>query len=410
MRVFKGSFNSIKKCINSGDLFAIDQKLMNMFGFWSSNKTFNKKLYSVLLFLMIFDWIPKFNFLRKAILNKEYKAITLSIPELLITTLTFFIIQNFLLFEMKIKQLCQRLETQWKKSLLMENSEWMTIQSKTAKSFNKLSFSFKLMIYLGTFLYTVVPFSIFFFKYHLLGMKDEKFKVIMADFGFNWEQTILINICPIIVLFTSSTIAITFSLFEMLFMALINYSAAYFVFVQTKIRMLNVIMQDEVQSAEDDKMIILLKEIIIDHSVAIEFAKKLEETLSYLMLVISIVTTATVCFLTFHLSIVSEDFFGGIKITIFILVVQKDFLMFSYFGTKLMHESAGVGIEISNLPFYNIHSTKIQKYLILIMLRSQQPIGVTVGKFYHLNLKSFSEACNTILKYFTVLRKVVGKN
>ena len=84
--------------------------------------------------------------------------------------------------------------------------------------------------------------------------------------------------------------------------------------------------------------------------------------------------------------------------------------MFSYFGNKILDESAAVGTEISNLPFYNINSTKTQKYLMLIMLRSQQPIGITAAKFYHINFKSFSEACNTILKYFAVLRTVLGKN
>lgn len=170
---------------------------------------------------------------------------------------------------------------------------------------------------------------------------------------------------------------------------------------------------------------------MIFNTFCLRFAKKLEETLSYLMLILNFTTAASVCFLAFHLSFVSklkflininmlvnfinfskisEDFFDGIKIMMFILVIQKDFVMFSYFGDKLMYESVGVGIEISNLPFYNIRSTEIQKYLILIMLRSQQPIGVTAGKFYHLNLRSFSEACKLMLKYFTVLRTVMGKN
>lgn len=83
-------------------------------------------------------------------------------------------------------------------------------------------------------------------------------------------------------------------------------------------------MQDEVQSADDNKMLLLIKDIIRDHSVAIEyviiesviilinvlnflrFAKKLEEILSSLMLFISILTTGSVCFLIFRLSIVRK--------------------------------------------------------------------------------------------------------
>lgn len=181
MRSFKGSLDSIKKCITSDELFAVDNKLMKKFGFWASDEKFNWKVSSILLYLIIFDFLPKFNFFRKAITNKDYHSITLNVPELLSTTLTFLIIQNFLLFEIKIKQLIQSLETQWKKSLLIENSEWMIIQSTTAQSSNKLSFIFKLMIYSATFFYCVVPFCIFFFKYYLLGMKDEKFQIIMAE-------------------------------------------------------------------------------------------------------------------------------------------------------------------------------------------------------------------------------------
>lgn len=133
------------------------------------------------MYLLIFDYFPKFYFFRKAFVNKEYRSITLSIPELLSTTLSLFIFQNFLLFEIKIKELIQSLEIQWKKSSLIENSEWMIIQSKTAKSSNKMSFLFKLMIYSGTLFYCVVPLCIFFFKYHILGIKDEQFKVVMAE-------------------------------------------------------------------------------------------------------------------------------------------------------------------------------------------------------------------------------------
>lgn len=181
IRSLKGSFDSIKKCITSDELFAVDNKLMIKFGYWASDKKFNKKLFSILLYLVIFDFLPKFNFFRKAIANKDYRSITLNIPELLSTTLTLLIIQNFLLFEIEIKELIQSLENQWKKSLLMKNSEWMIIQSKTAKSSNILSFIFQLMIYTGTFFYCVVPICIFCFKYHLLGMKDELFKTIMVE-------------------------------------------------------------------------------------------------------------------------------------------------------------------------------------------------------------------------------------
>lgn len=77
IRNFKGSVNSIKQYITSDELFAVDNKLMIKFGFWASENKYNLKLYLILLYLLIFDFFFKFNFLRKAFVNKEYRSITL---------------------------------------------------------------------------------------------------------------------------------------------------------------------------------------------------------------------------------------------------------------------------------------------------------------------------------------------
>lgn len=69
---------------------------------------------------------------------------------------------------------------------------------------------------------------------------------------------------------TSFAIATTYSIFEMLFMSLINYCAAYFAFVQTKIRQINVLLQDGKLSSDGNEMLILIKDIIAEHSIAIE--------------------------------------------------------------------------------------------------------------------------------------------
>lgn len=92
------------------------------------------------------------------------------------------------------------------------------------------------------------------------------------------------------------------------------------------------------------------------------------------------------------------------KIVIAIVSLQSSLFMFSYFGTKLMEKSAAIGLEIANLPWYNFKSKTIITYLILIQLRAQKPIGITAGKLYIINFKSFRDICNTMYKYFAVLK------
>ena len=74
-----------------------------------------------------------------------------------------------------------------------------------------------------------------------------------------------------------------------------------------------------------------------------------------------------------------------------------------------MEESAAVGREIANLPWYNFKSKNVLKYLILIQLRAQKPIGITAGKLYFLSFQSFRDICNIMYRYFAVFNILLEK-
>ena len=46
-------------------------------------------------------------------------------------------------------------------------------------------------------------------------------------------------------------------------------------------------------------------------------------------------------------------------------------------------------IEISKLPCYKIKSIATQKYLVLMMARAQQEVGITAGKLGFMDLNSY---------------------
>ncbi len=60
---------------------------------------------------------------------------------------------------------------------------------------------------------------------------------------------------------------------------------------------------------------------------------------------------------------------------------------------------------------YNIDWNKkpqnIKKAIILIIMRSQKPVGITAAKFYYINLQTFASVLSTSLSYFMLLRKVM---
>lgn len=86
------------------------------------------------------------------------------------------------------------------------------------------------------------------------------------------------------------------------------------------------------------------------------------------------------------------------------ILIQVYVFLFSYYGTKLMDAGYKVGDEISLMSWNEIKQHKLQKFLILITLRSQRAVGIKAGKFFFVNFKSFVEGMNIIVSYISVLR------
>lgn len=60
------------------------------------------------------------------------------------------------------------------------------------------------------------------------------------------------------------------SIYNMFYAKMVNYCAAYFIFVQTKIHILNIYLQGEYLFDETNKVEILLKEIAVEYDIAIK--------------------------------------------------------------------------------------------------------------------------------------------
>ena len=97
-------------------------------------------------------------------------------------------------------------------------------------------------------------------------------------------------------------VALVFYGVEILFVNLLNSCSLYFEYIQCKIQLLILEMEDE--CFDESNLPSRFLNIIVDHEKAIEFAEKLENVINGLMLVLYSVNTIVLCFLMFEFSIV----------------------------------------------------------------------------------------------------------
>lgn len=67
---------------------------------------------------------------------------------------------------------------------------------------------------------------------------------------------------------------------------------------------------------------------------------------------------------------------------------------FSCFGTKLQKQSVKIAETVYDISWYN-NSLPLKKFVCLIMIRAQRPMGISAAKFYFISLESFAKVCFT---------------
>lgn len=149
----------------------------------------------------------------------------------------------------------------------------------------------------------------------------------------------------------------------------------------------------------------------------------IQDVMRSFMLLLILTFSSVICFLSFNLTLVSstiirhwkqlflihtlqiiKDNLVLLKFGLLLLTMQVNLFLFSLYGTKLSQASLSIAEDISNLSWINMRSTKLQKYLTLIILRSQRMEGIKAGKFCFVNFKTYSNVCSEIVSYFSILR------
>uniref|UniRef100_A0AAG5D6H9 Odorant receptor n=1 Tax=Anopheles atroparvus TaxID=41427 RepID=A0AAG5D6H9_ANOAO len=89
----------------------------------------------------------------------------------------------------------------------------------------------------------------------------------------------------------------------------------------------------------------------------------------------------------------------------YIFMILTQIFAFYWHSNEVREESMAIAEAAYSGPWLEVHNS-IKKKLLLIIIRAQRPLEVTVGNVYPMTLEMFQSLLNASYSYFTLLRRV----
>ncbi|XP_013117463.1 odorant receptor 30a [Stomoxys calcitrans] len=138
----------------------------------------------------------------------------------------------------------------------------------------------------------------------------------------------------------------------------------------------------------------------------IEYVDKINDLTTHTFLVEFMAFGAMLCAMLFLLIIV-ETVGQMIIISIYIFMIFAQSVIMYYFANELYDQSLNVAIAAYDSNWFDF-DVSTQKSLMLLILRSQKPCAILIGKVYPMNLQMLQSLLNATYSYFTLLKRVYG--
>ncbi|XP_051172685.1 odorant receptor 13a-like [Leptopilina boulardi] len=152
-------------------------------------------------------------------------------------------------------------------------------------------------------------------------------------------------------------------------------------------------------------LIDFIKKIVYQHRKLIIISQKIEAIYSYICLIQFFTSTITLCLAgyLFITSVDDLDLFLILKYICFILLMLLQSFAICFCGEILLTKSLSIPQSIINCSWYETSPENI-KLLLMIIVRTQKPMSLTIGKFTALSIKGFTKILQTSVSYLSVLR------
>ncbi|CAG9808584.1 unnamed protein product [Chironomus riparius] len=150
-----------------------------------------------------------------------------------------------------------------------------------------------------------------------------------------------------------------------------------------------VISEIAFKNSEEDVMKDI--KVLVDiHQELIEVAEKLEEIFSPIILINVLGSIIGLCTASF-LSVSGVSGYFIAKYFLLPIIVSIQIFVQCYFAQRLIDSSSSITTSVYNTEWYN-SSVKVQKFILLIMIRAQKTQAITALKFFDVSLETFQWA------------------
>ncbi|XP_046737852.1 uncharacterized protein LOC124406470 [Diprion similis] len=151
-----------------------------------------------------------------------------------------------------------------------------------------------------------------------------------------------------------------------------------------------------------------IKMLVKQHVRLIRLTKSVDDVFNICMLFQLVTDMILMGILTFYVlaSAIEDQTTGLVTFLLYVVVVTSYIFVFCWGGEKLVEESTNIHDALSACPWYDMPSAHA-KMLIICMIRAQQPLTMTAGKFYEFTLINFTNILKTSMAYVSVLRNMI---
>ncbi|XP_043681128.1 odorant receptor 4-like [Vespula pensylvanica] len=163
-------------------------------------------------------------------------------------------------------------------------------------------------------------------------------------------------------------------------------------------------MFDQFQKDETSRLK-TLKYLIVKHDRIILFSNYIEDMFTYIALLQFFSNTMAICFSGFVIMIsMDTDEASAIlgKTVPYYVIINIEAFILCYIGEYLSSKSLTIAVAAYNFQWYELNS-KENRYILLLILRGQKKLTITVGKFLDLSLESFASILKASASYGSVL-------
>ncbi|XP_012526711.2 odorant receptor 4 isoform X2 [Monomorium pharaonis] len=163
----------------------------------------------------------------------------------------------------------------------------------------------------------------------------------------------------------------------------------------------------EISSGDDtfDLRMSTIKALIRRHQRIIALSADIETLFSYIALMQFLWNTLVICCLGFLIVTAIGDTQGStmmIKSLFFYVVITLEAFIFCYAGEYLTAKGRMIGDAAYEAKWYNSNPTQ-SRIILLLILRSQRKLTITIGKFMDLSLERFTTIIKASASYVSVL-------